>query len=42
MRWLFREVTSLGNRAGAMQDLVPWRYRPSEGLDLNFFGGLSP
>jgi hypothetical protein len=29
-------------RAGAMQDLVPRRYRPSGGLDLNFFGGLSP
>ena len=25
-----------------MQDLVPWRCRPSGGLDLNFFGGLSP
>src|SRR5829696_1628637 len=25
-----------------MQDLVPRRYRPSGGLDLNFFGGLSP
>src|SRR5215213_5535660 len=25
-----------------MQDLVPWRYRPSGGLDLNSFGGLSP
>ena len=25
-----------------MQDLVPWRYQPSGGLDLNSFGGLSP
>src|SRR5918998_6775440 len=25
-----------------MQDLVPRRYRPSGGLDLNFFGSLSP
>ena len=25
-----------------MQDLVPRRYQPSGGLDLNFFGGLSP
>src|SRR5215203_643703 len=25
-----------------MQDLVPRRYRPSGGLYLNFFGGLSP
>src|SRR5918997_4522034 len=29
-------------RAGAMQDLVPRRYRPSGGLDLNSFGGLPP
>src|SRR5215218_9292138 len=27
---------------GIMQDFVPRRYRPSGGLDLNFFGGLSP
>src|SRR5215203_4463110 len=29
-------------RAAAMQDLLPRRYRPSGGLDLNFFGSLSP
>ena len=29
-------------RAGAMQDLLPWRYWPSRVLDLNSFGGVSP
>src|SRR5215203_3098584 len=41
--------TSLGNRAGEEEQgpglcriLYPGRYRPSGGLDLNFFDGLSP